>query len=142
MKNHLITCVILLAGLSLTACQQGREQTDQKLDSVESPAMEQLTEADSSTIIFERTRVQGQKDTLSFRVPKVCKASINIETEGKARNIRINQFIMPDGQTDGPFGNMLTDSLKQTGTYQVVIAESLMAEDTYTGAYKVKIELK
>lgn len=143
MKNKVIHRIIPLCALSILSCQQGDHTTNRDAsDSTESPAREQLREEAAASIVFERTRVQGQKDTLSFEVPHACTAKMAIQTEGQSSNIRINQLIMPDGQRDGPFGQTVTDSLTQTGTYQLVIAESMMAENPYSGPYTVKIELK
>lgn len=145
MKNHVINSLLLCSMLSILACEQANKATqDNQMDSdsTKSTAMEQIDKKSASPIIFERSKVQGEKDTLSFEVPRACAVHITLATETASSNIRINQLVKPDGQTDGPFGKTLTDSLTETGTYQLVIAESLMAENPYTGPYTLRIELK
>ena len=39
-------------------------------------------------------------------------------------NIRVTQIVLPDGNTDGPFGRDMSYRLSQTGTYQLLIGET------------------
>lgn len=128
-------------GTLCIACQQAEKNTVAS-DSSNSTTMEQTGDDGASPIVFERTKIQGQKDTLTFELQKASTVNIALSTEGKAGNIRINQILMPDGASDGPFGTDYTDSLSMAGQYRIVIGESLMQENPYTGPYRVKIELK
>ncbi|WP_428229593.1 hypothetical protein [Flavobacterium sp.] len=72
--------------------------------------------------------------------PAVLKATI-IPSTGKG-NIRFNQIIFPDKNSDGPFGMDLEMVLKQKGNYILVIGHSLMADNPYWGKFKVQLEHK
>lgn len=68
------------------------------------------------------------------------KATI-ITTIGK-ENIRFNQIIFPDKTSDGPFGMDLKIDLKQKGNHILVIGHSLMADNPYSGKFKMQLENK
>lgn len=84
----------------------------------------------------------GEKFSLFFDVTTQTKAFVKIITDDELANIRINQVITPDQQSDGPFGKEIEFPLYQGGTYQIVIAESLMQGNPFHGKFKVEIELK
>ena len=64
-----------------------------------------------------------------------------IPTTGKG-NIRFNQIIFPDKNSDGPFGMDLKIPLSQKGNHILVIGHSLMADNPYYGKFEVKLENK
>lgn len=55
-------------------------------------------------------------------------------------NIRFNQIIFPDKTSDGPFGMDLKIHLKQKGNHIIVIGHSLMADNPFSGKFKVQLE--
>ena len=85
---------------------------------------------------------EHEKFTLLFDVTTQTKAFVKITTENDLANLRLNQIILPDQQTDGPFGKETEFPLYQGGTYQLVFAESLMQGNPFQGKFKVEIELK
>jgi uncharacterized protein YxeA len=64
-----------------------------------------------------------------------------VPTTGKG-NIRFNQIIFPDRTSDGPFGMDLKIHLEQKGNYILVIGHSLMADNPFSGKFKVQLEIK
>ena len=56
-------------------------------------------------------------------------------------NIRFNQILYPDKTADGPFGKELELELKQTGGHTLIIGHSLMAENPYSGKFKVELRI-
>jgi uncharacterized protein YxeA len=64
-----------------------------------------------------------------------------VPTTGKG-NIRFNQIIFPDKTSDGPFGMDLKIHLEQKGNYILVIGHSLMADNPFSGKFKVQLEIK
>ena len=58
-----------------------------------------------------------------------------------AGNIRFNQIFFPDKRADGPFGQEVTLELKQIGEHTLIIGHSLMAENPYSGKFKVEIRI-
>lgn len=96
----------------------------------------------NNSLQFERIKKTGQKDTLIFTLAQGDSVKMELLLpEGKTGNIRINQLIAPDGEMDGPFGSLYSDSLKLPGNYKVIIAESLMQENPYEGAYTLRITI-
>lgn len=55
-------------------------------------------------------------------------------------NIRISQIVLPDGSTDGPFGQQLNFDIKQKGNYTIIINKSNMASGTQVGDVFITIE--
>lgn len=66
--------------------------------------------------------------------------SAKINTVEKGRNLRINQIVMPDNSTDGPFSKEMKFSKKKNGTYKIVIGKNLMTEGKLTGNISVTVE--
>lgn len=64
-----------------------------------------------------------------------------ITTTGKG-NIRFNQIIFPDKTSDGPFGMDLKIHLEQKGNHILVIGHSQMADNPFSGKFKLQIENK
>ncbi|RYY56347.1 MAG: hypothetical protein EOO09_06930 [Chitinophagaceae bacterium] len=62
-----------------------------------------------------------------------------LEPADKKLNIRFSQIILPDGKTDGPFGQKLQYKLKQVGTYQIVIAPNNMADGATSGDFTIRL---
>lgn len=56
-------------------------------------------------------------------------------------NIRFNQIFMPDGTADGPFGRDIVYGLAQKGMYRLVIGESLMQGEPWSGDFMVEVWL-
>ena len=61
---------------------------------------------------------------------------------GALRNLRINQIVMPDGKTDGPFGRKLHYTVTQTGDYKLLIGKDNMADGTMEGPAKLFIRVQ
>ncbi|MCH5596922.1 hypothetical protein [Niabella ginsengisoli] len=55
-------------------------------------------------------------------------------------NIRISQIVLPDGSTDGPFGQQMSFDVKQKGNYTIIINKSNMASGTQVGDVFITIE--
>lgn len=69
--------------------------------------------------------------------------TVHLDTPGDTKaNVRVSQIVMPDGTSDGPFGRDMTYSLTQTGEYQLIISESLMAGDPWAGRVDVTVGLR
>ncbi|BDU27035.1 hypothetical protein [Flavobacterium sp. GSB-24] len=64
-----------------------------------------------------------------------------IPAAGKG-NIRFNQIIFPNKNSDGPFGMDLKIPLTQKGNHIIVIGHSQMADNPYWGKFKVQLKNK
>lgn len=66
--------------------------------------------------------------------------SISISHSKPDANIRISQIVMPDGSTDGPFGQQITFDARQKGDYTIIISKSNMASGSQAGDVFINIE--
>ena len=82
-------------------------------------------------------KISKQSDTIVLHNNGFKNLNAEIASE-KPGNIRINQIIMPDNTSDGPFGKDLAYKLDQQGTYKLIIGESLMQGDPFEGDYVLK----
>lgn len=75
-------------------------------------------------------------------IKNVTKPTIfaKINTVEKGRNLRINQIILPDGSTDGPFSKEMKYAKKKSGTYKIVIGKNSMTEGKFAGNISVTVE--
>ncbi len=56
-------------------------------------------------------------------------------------NIRFSQILFPDKTADGPFGKDVALVLRQTGQHTLIIGHSLMAENPYSGKFKIDLQV-
>lgn len=81
------------------------------------------------------------KQTVTFEAKEGQELTAALFTPDPA-NIRLNQIISPSGASDGPFGQEVTYSINETGTWKLIVGGSLMQGDAYYGPFTVKITLK
>ncbi|WP_312311470.1 hypothetical protein [Empedobacter brevis] len=91
---------------------------------------------------FEIVKLAKEQQTFSFRNDSSTSVSIQIIPQNRLANVRINQIISPNNETDGPFGKELNYELTEKGLYQIRIGESLMQGDPFEGKYTLKLQLK
>jgi hypothetical protein len=77
-----------------------------------------------------------------LRITRGSKLTASIEPESRPANIRFNQLFLPDGNSDGPFGQTLEYKLPQKGMYKLYIGPSLMANDAYTGDFLLHVKVE
>ena len=77
-----------------------------------------------------RDRFTDENQQFVIVIKNVTKSTISakINNVEKDRNLRINQIILPDGSSDGPFSKEMKYAKKKNGTYKIVIGKNLMAE--------------
>ncbi len=90
--------------------------------------------------IGEEFTNENQQFILVIKNVKKASISAKISTNEKGRNIRINQIIMPNNSTEGPFSNTLNYKTSIKGTYKIVIGKNLMAEGQLSGNFSVSVE--
>jgi len=56
-------------------------------------------------------------------------------------NLRFSQIVLPNGNTDGPFGGRMDYMLPIHGIYRLLIHENLMAGDPWGGYFTVVFHL-
>ena len=141
--RNIITLLSIFAIFGLTSLVSCNSESRQQQTGTSTNAPTNPTQSNEKegTIHFQRTKVAKERDTLSFDLPHAAWVEIELKTPSNTGNLRINQLIMPDGTTDGPYGREINDSLTKIGTYQIIIGESLMQGDPYAGDYFLKIEI-
>ncbi|MBD1427325.1 hypothetical protein [Sphingobacterium arenae] len=134
------TLLLLFMFCLVVGCQSPKEE--RKVEETVEDLMEYEVPADNKPLEFQRKKELGQKDTISFEIQKPSFVRMKLLLPSDSGNIRINQLVMPDGEMDGPFGKTYEAYFDQLGTYQIIIAESMMAENPYTGDYALRIEME
>ncbi|MDF2383899.1 hypothetical protein JMG10_20640 [Nostoc ellipsosporum NOK] len=80
----------------------------------------------------------GKAVSCYLRIAKPVQLQAELVALTPGLNLRFNQLFMPDGSSDGPFGNTLTYRMEKTGTYRLVLGPNLMAEGQTTGDYLLR----
>ena len=57
-------------------------------------------------------------------------------------NIRFSHIFLPDGKSDGPFGNTLKYNLAQKGIYKIYIGSNMMAGDPVSSDFVLKVKVE
>lgn len=84
----------------------------------------------------------GQQITYVFEASQGQKLTAFVKPQTSGGNIRIAQIISPGGNADGPFGDQVIYTLKQSGDWKLVLSENMMAGDPWKGEYSLSIEIK
>lgn len=75
-------------------------------------------------------------------VTKGNKLTASVVPDKAKATIRFSHIYLPDGKTDGPFGNTLKYSLKQRGTYKLYIGPNKMAGDPFSTDFILKVKVE
>jgi len=145
----LFTAFALFASCNSNSASKNDNSADTVADSIS------ITESIDSASSIPSKAIELKSNWDSIKLHKISKESdtitfnsdsfkgINAEIiSGKTGNIRINQIIMPDQQSDGPFGKDLDYSLDEKGDYKLIVGESLMQGDPFEGDYILKFKGK
>lgn len=103
-----------------------------------------------SVIVLE---AKGNRDTLHADIRKdyqqihikvpvtgTRNVAVQLNPEGRERNVRISQIEMPDGKTDGPFGLTMQYKTLKKGVYKLIIARSNMADGIVKGPVTIAVQ--
>ncbi|RYY63041.1 MAG: hypothetical protein EOO05_00395 [Chitinophagaceae bacterium] len=95
---------------------------------------------DSSTLTAKGT-LRSPKDRIIgyLSADREVDMTAILEPSDKKMNIRFSQIIMPDGKTDGPFGQKLQYKINQEGTYQIIITPNNMADGVTNGDFTIRL---
>lgn len=103
-----------------------------------------LRTADAEQLPFslgEELTKDGQQFVLKIENVSAGKLSATVKPKNDAQNIRINQIILPDGSSDGPFTRELKSyQILKAGTVTLIIGRSNMASGESKGAFMVSLE--
>lgn len=163
MKISLLSLVVISA-LILSWCTQpssplpgtlttGDDLITDSTPDVQEPLEDQLSGDNGEySLFFDDTHTSKtftlhhkaeQRTTISFINDGFKKVMVDIvlPTTDTWANLRLSQIIMPDGTMDGPFGLQTAYDLNQNGWYELIVSESLMAWDPWTGDVQVTVSL-
>lgn len=114
------------------------ESINQQLDSIVNVRFA----PDSNSITLDG-HLNRKGDPLIFYIPvKTGNKILATIFPGKPQdNIRISHIQLPDGGTDGPFGQTLDYKLKGAGLYKLFISPNRMAGDPVSADFKITIRI-
>lgn len=97
-----------------------------------------------STWVTIDGKMKGINHPVSVYIPvkQGKQLTVTILPEDSLANIRINQIFTPDGKADGPFGRELKHTIKQPGTYKLIIAENMMQGEEWKGKFKLTVKVE
>lgn len=167
MTIKLTTLILLVVAFSVNSCTSNHTQSSEaasenstdtlpdhqsRQDTLkEINARDQLNSADDSVTVLTFSKgvkslsVKGHLDkpgdvvTYLLTVDKSTLLSGRLEVSKSPANIRFSQIVMPNGQSDGPFGRELDYKLPQKGVYKIKIAQNLMAENAFVGDFMMHL---
>lgn len=70
------------------------------------------------------------------------KLTASVAGDNKKATIRFSHIYLPDGKSDGPFGNTLKYSLRQKGTYKIYIGSNRMAGDRVSSDFVLNVKVE
>jgi hypothetical protein len=83
----------------------------------------------------------NRKITVYLHISSGDSLHASLEPAEQDANIRLNQIIYPGGRSDGPFGRDQKFALKNTGIYQLIIGNNLMAEGKTKAAFNLHLSV-
>lgn len=100
--------------------------------------------ADAEQLPFslgEEFTKDGQQFVLKIENVPAGELSATLRPQNSGQNIRINQIILPDGNSDGPFTRELKNyKIPKPGTVTLIIGRSNMASAESKGAFTLYVE--
>ena len=70
------------------------------------------------------------------------KLTASVTPDNKKATIRFSHIDLPDGKSDGPFGNTLNYDLTQKGTYKIYIGPNMMAGDPVSSDFVLNVKVE
>jgi len=98
-------------------------------------------EQDSSTLTA-KGKLDKDPITCYLQVDRKAIITAKLVPLDKELNIRFSQIILPDGTSDGPFGQELKYTLKQKGMHRFIVGSNLMADGKRKGEFEIKLAVK
>lgn len=159
MKIMRFAFCLFVAGLSLIGCNNPATTTMENAKAKpDSPAVKSTPSEDAvlnqqvdSTITFSfapgsdslvakgHMEKKGDPVICYLQVDKGKKLRGKVIPDKAGANIRFSHIYMPDGSSDGPFGQSIEYALKQKGLYRLYISPNRMAGDPESTDFTVTI---
>lgn len=103
-------------------------------DTVKLQVMWAKAKSDTSKLARQKTVFEFDSSTATGLLLKVTPAD-------STANLRISRIIDPTGKSDGPFGREIDYPITEKGIYKVIVSESLMQGDPYSGRFEFDVIL-
>jgi len=165
MKLILLVVSIFFIGLACNDSSKGdNEKTATATDNVvtQQDSVISTTQADSvpqNIQIDSVIHLAFAPDSVSVSVkghidkkgePVICylpvtigkKLEASVVPDNKKATIRFSHIYLPDGKSDGPFGNTLKYDLTKKGTYKIYIGPNMMAGDPVSSDFVLKVKVE
>lgn len=86
-------------------------------------------------------KVSQQKMIFVFNSDTSHKIKLKLTPSNSLANLRISQIIDSDGNSDGPFGQEIDYTVIKKGMHKVVVSESLMQGEPWSGRFSFEVKL-
>ncbi len=143
---------LVLSAACLASCGQRNApksdisaEANTPVDSIIAAEKLVMVALDPTGAATHHSHIAGLEDKVVFQFNALAGQNLSADisqTDTIPANIRINQIISPSGAADGPFGIQAEYPLTETGTWQIIVAESLMNGEPYTGPFTLTFQLK
>lgn len=141
MKQAFVVIVALVVCAGVIDCtHNGMKRQPEQTE----PGVEALRLDRSSRSVVVTDTMHGLGDTLAYslEVRSGQTLSIAIAPDSVPANVRIRQIIAPSGAADGPFGLQADYKARESGTWKIVVDESLMAGEDYRGGFTMRVSVR
>ena len=103
-----------------------------------------LSFARDSTSVTVKGHLAKRGDPIICYLPVTIgkKLAASVIPDNKKATIRFSHIYLPDGKSDGPFGNTLKYDLKQKGLYKIYIGPNMMAGDPVGSDFVLKVKVE
>ncbi|MDR1761650.1 MAG: hypothetical protein LBR55_04305 [Bacteroidales bacterium] len=133
-----IAALLITSACNNTTKPAGATSINQQNETIATPAKET-----NPVVINDTMNGLSDRKTYTIEAEKGQTLSANIVTPSDTANIRIDQIISPSGQGDGPFGkDIMTYDISESGTWQVIVAGSMMQGEDYKGKFTLTLAVK
>lgn len=86
-------------------------------------------------------KLARQKMVFEFDVGTATYFDLKVIPADSLANLRITQIFDADGNADGPFGQEIKYPVNKKGIYKVLVSESLMNGESYSGRFLFEVKL-
>lgn len=89
----------------------------------------------------DTSKLARQRVVFEFDSSSATGMLLKVTPADSIANLRISQIIDPNGKSDGPFGREIDYPITEKGIYKVIVSESLMQGDPYSGKFEFDVKL-
>ncbi len=149
-----MTCLVFIACNNPSSVPEAREEakdTAPPLPAIPESAIKNIQQDSTIHFVFEpgvdsamgkgHLDKKGDPVICYVEVEKGKKISGRVIPDKEGANIRFSHIYMPDGSSDGPFGQTIEYKTKQKGLYRLFVSPNRMAGDPESTDFTVVIKI-